>query len=130
MTPALFALIALAGGAGAAVRLLLDGVIRSRVRGTLPWGTIVINLTGSFLLGLITGLVAAGLLQEEWRLIAGAGFLGGYTTFSTASFETVRLLQERKRLPAVLNGLGVLVAATAAAGAGLWLGTGAFGHTP
>lgn len=124
MTPVLFTLIALAGGAGAAVRLLLDGVIRSHVRGTLPWGTIVINLTGSFLLGLVTGLVAAGLLPEGWRLIAGAGFLGGYTTFSTASFETVRLLQERKRLPAVLNGLGVLVAATAAAGAGLWLGAG------
>ena len=122
MTPLLFLLLAVAGGVGASSRLLVDGIIRSRSRGTLPWGTITINVTGSFLLGLVTGLAAAQLLPEEWKLIVGSGFLGGYTTFSTASFETVRLLQERKPLAAALNGLGTIVAAAGAAGLGLWLG--------
>ena len=123
MTPLAFLVLALAGALGAAILLLLDGVVRSRARGALPIGTILINLSGSFLLGLIAGLTAAAALPEEVHLVVGAGFLGGYTTFSTASFETVRLLQERRRLLAALNGLGVLVAATALAGAGLWLGS-------
>lgn len=123
MTTLVFLLLALAGGLGAASRLLLDAVIRSRSNATLPWATIIINLTGSFLLGLITGLMTSQVLPENWHLIVGSGFLGGYTTFSTGSFETVRLLQERKWIPALLNGLGVLVAATAAAGLGLWLGS-------
>lgn len=123
MTAAEFVLLALAGGLGAASRFLLDGAIRSRRATTLPWGTIIINLTGSFLLGLVTGLVAAHTLPEGWLLIAGTGFLGGYTTFSTASFETVRLIQERKFAAATANGLGVLIGATLAAGLGLWLGS-------
>ena len=123
MTPLEFVLLGLAGGLGAAARFLLDGAIRSRSAGTLPWGTITINLTGSFLLGLITALAAAQVLPDEWKLIAGTGFLGGCTTFSTASFETVRLMQERKFAAATVNGLGVLVAATLAAGLGLWLGS-------
>ena len=123
MTPLLFVGIALAGGLGSASRLFLDGIIRSRPRATMPWGTIALNLTGSFLLGLITGFGTSQLLPETVHLIVGAGFLGGYTTFSTASFETIRLLQERKWVIGGLNGLGVLVAATAVAGLGLWIGS-------
>lgn len=123
MTAPLFLLISVAGGLGAACRLLLDGVVRGRLGTDLPWGTIIINLTGSLLLGLVTGLTAGRLLSEAVHLVAGTGFLGGYTTFSTASFETVRLLQERRWFAGVLNGLGVLLVATAAAGLGLWLGT-------
>ena len=122
MTPLLFVLVALAGGVGASSRLFLDGMIRSRVSRTIPWATVIINVTGSFALGLITGLVASNLVSPEWFAVIGTGFLGGYTTFSTASFETVRLLQERKWGPALLNGLGVLVVATTAAGLGLLLG--------
>jgi CrcB protein len=123
MTPLLFLGVAVAGGLGSACRLLLDGVIRSRTRGTTPWGTIVINLTGSFLLGLVTGVSSVHLLPEAAHLVLGAGFLGGYTTFSTASFETVRLLQERKWVAGGLNGLGVLIATTVLAGLGLWIGS-------
>lgn len=123
MTPLMFVALALAGGLGAAARFLLDGAIRSRSTGTLPWGTIVINLTGSFALGLVTGAIAASALPDGWGIVVGTGFLGGYTTFSTASFETVRLMQERKFGLAAANGLGVLVAATLAAGLGLWLGS-------
>lgn len=122
MTPLLFLGIALAGGLGSACRLVLDGVISSRTRGAMPWGTITINLTGSFLLGLITGFTTNQLLPESVHLVAGAGFLGGYTTFSTAGFETIHLLQERRWVAGGLNGLGVLAATTLLAGLGLWLG--------
>lgn len=123
MTPVLFTLLALAGGLGASTRLLLDGVIRTRSTGALPWGTVTINLTGSLLLGLLTALATAHAVPETWRLVVGTGFLGGYTTFSTASFETVRLLQERRWVAGAANGLGVLIAATGAAGLGLWIGS-------
>lgn len=123
MTPLLFICVAVAGGLGCASRFFLDGVIRFRTRGTMPWGTIVLNLTGSLLLGLITGFTSSQLLPEAVHLIVGAGFLGGYTTFSTASFETIRLLQERKWVAGTANGLGVLVGATALAALGFWLGS-------
>ena len=123
MTPLVFLCIALAGGLGSACRLFLDGVIRAHIRGSVPWGTTIINLTGSLLLGLVTGFTANQLLPEAVHLIVGAGFLGGYTTFSTASFETIRLLQERRWVIGVLNGLGVTVAASALAGLGLWIGS-------
>lgn len=122
MSPLLFLGLAMAGGLGCACRFFLDGVIRSHTRGIVPWGTIAINLSGSFLLGLITGFTSTQLLPEAVHLIVGAGFLGGYTTFSTASFETIRLLQERKWVAGGLNGLGALIASTALAGFGLWIG--------
>lgn len=124
MTVAVFVLIALAGGLGAVCRFVLDGVITARKPRTgLPLGTIVVNVTGSFALGLLTGLASSALLSPEWLLVFGTGFLGGYTTFSTASFETVRLVQERRHGAALANGLGVLLLATAAAALGLLLGT-------
>jgi CrcB protein len=122
MTPVLFLVVALAGGVGAMARFVLDGVIRSRFGTRIPWGTLTINLSGSFLLGLLVGLVGAGVLAGEWQWALGTGFLGGYTTFSTASFETVRLLQERRWGAGLMNSVLQLVAATALAGLGLWLG--------
>lgn len=133
MTPLLFVALALAGGLGATSRLLLDGILHVRLLRRplrrwvhrLPVGTIVINLSGSLLLGLLTGWVARGTLGEGWAPIAGSGFLGGYTTFSSSSFETVRLLQEGEGALAALNGLGLVAAATAAAAMGLWIGMSA-----
>nr|WP_217498885.1 fluoride efflux transporter CrcB [Leifsonia sp. C5G2] len=114
--------VGLAGGVGAVARLVLDGLLRARVRLAFPLGTTVINVTGSFLLGLVTGLALAHGLPPEWRAALGTGFLGGYTTFSTASYETVRLAQQRRYRAALANGVGMLVLALAAAGLGLWLG--------
>ena len=114
--------VALAGGLGAVTRLVLDGVARQRW-GSHPWGTLLVNLSGSLLLGLVTGLVAGSVLPEPVRLVAGTGFLGGYTTFSTASVETVRLLRDGRRLAALLHGLGMLVGAVALAALGWWLGS-------
>jgi fluoride exporter len=120
--PAVVVALALAGGLGAACRFMLDGAIRGRIRRRFPIGTAVINLSGSFLLGLVTGLALAHALPPEWRLILGTGFLGGYTTFSTASFETVRLALERRWGAAALNGFGIMAGAFLAAAVGLWLG--------
>lgn len=123
MSPLLFLAIALAGGLGSVCRLLLDGLVRGRTRGSFPWGTVVINLTGSFALGLVTGIASAHLLPPEWQLVIATGFLGGYTTFSTASYETVRLLQEGRWRASLVNGLGVIVVTTGLAACGLWIGS-------
>jgi CrcB protein len=123
VTPLLFLALALAGGVGAMSRFALDGVIRARTAGAAPWGTITINLSGSLVLGILTGLAAASLLPQGWLAIAGTGFLGGYTTFSTASVETVLILQERRWGAGIAVSLGTLVAAIALAGLGLWIGT-------
>jgi CrcB protein len=111
-------LICLAGGIGAALRLVLDSLIRTRLKTTYPIGTTIINVTGSLLLGLLTGLTAGQLLQQPFQLMMGTGLLGGYTTFSAASFETVRLLEDRQYLAAALNSLGMLISCTAAAALG------------
>jgi len=137
MTALLFVVVALAGGVGAAVRFALDSAIRvatagRRMGGVFPWGTVAINLSGSLLLGLLVGAVASGAWAAgsadagdsgiAWQWVLGTGFLGGYTTFSTASFETVRLLQQRRWVAGVVNGLLQLVVASGLAGVGLWLG--------
>ncbi len=123
MTPLVFVALAAAGGVGAATRFVVDGAVKARIRGSYPVGTTVINVSGSLLLGLITGLALTHLLADDWRLVLGGGFLGGYTTFSTASFETVRLVQNRRRGAALANGLGMMIASVAAALLGLWLGS-------
>jgi len=122
MTALLVLAVAAAGGLGAVTRLVVDGALRSWLRIGYPIGTTIINVTGSFLLGLVTGLALAHGLPPEWRAVLGTGFLGGYTTFSTASYETVRLAQQRRYRAALVNGVGMLVLALAAAGLGLWLG--------
>jgi fluoride exporter len=111
-------LICVAGGIGAALRLILDGLIKARIRSSYPVGTTVINVTGSFLLGLLTSLAMSQAIPQQWQLVAGTGLLGGYTTFSTASFETVRLIEDRRYVAAACNGLGMLIAGTAAAALG------------
>lgn len=123
MNPVLFVGLSLAGGVGAASRLLVDGIIRAKSKVRFPVGTAVINIGGSLLLGLLAGLVLHHVVGPNWQLVLGTGFLGGYTTFSTASFETVRLAQQRRWDAALSNGVGLLCIAVAAAGLGLWIGT-------
>jgi len=114
-------LVALAGAAGALSRFVVDGAITARRTTNFPWATLLINVTGSLVLGLLAGAFAD--LAGGWRQVAGVGFCGGYTTFSTASMETVRLVQ-RGRLGAALGfGVGGLVACVGAAAVG-WSLTG------
>ncbi|SFN42751.1 fluoride efflux transporter FluC [Mycetocola miduiensis] len=122
MTPVLFLAVALAGGVGAAARFMLDGVMQSRAT-SYPLGTLVINISGSFLLGLATGLALSAALPPEAVTIVGSGFLGGYTTFSTASVESVRLIAARRYGAAFVGSVGMLVLSVAASAGGLVLGT-------
>lgn len=115
-------LLALAGGIGAAVRFMVDGFIRQRFKTALPWGTILINFSGSLALGFLAGLLMRGQAPESLFLIVGTGFLGGYTTFSTASLETIRLIQSGRTGLALINGLGSMAASVLAAAAGVGFG--------
>ncbi|WP_432562501.1 fluoride efflux transporter FluC [Kineococcus sp. SYSU DK003] len=114
-------LLALAGGLGAACRFALDGAVRARFPSQFPWGVLVVNVLGSFLLGLLTGLVLDG-ADPAWRLVLGVGFCGGFTTFSTAMTDTVRLVREGALRPAAGNLVGSLALTVLAAAFGLGLG--------
>jgi len=109
--------VTVAGGLGAVLRLVVGGVIQHRTGWSFPIGTMVINISGSFLLGLIMSAsdAAAG---PTWIAIAGTGLMGGYTTFSTASVDTADLLRGRKWSHAALyaGGTGFLSIAAAALG--------------
>ena len=127
MTVHLLLLTSLAGGLGAVCRLLLDGMIRSgsehRGDTPLPWPTITINVSGSLVLGVVVGLTFSSVLPAGWEPVVGSGFLGGFTTFSTASVEAVRLVQAQRWTAAAATAFGVLVAGAAAAGLGMWAGS-------
>lgn len=84
-------LVALAGGVGAVLRFVVDGLVARRRRRRVPLGTVVINVSGSFLLAVLTGLALDSTGLAELKTVLGTGLLGGYTTFSTASVEAVNL---------------------------------------
>lgn len=123
MSLGLVLVVSLAGGIGAALRLVIDTRIKRAWSGDFPLGTLVVNVSGSLLLGVLTGLVTGALLDQRWQLIVGSGLLGGYTTFSTASFETVRLLEARRYRAALFNGFAMVALCVSAAAAGLLLGS-------
>lgn len=114
-------LLALAGGLGAAARFVLDGLVRARTSTPFPRGTFLVNVTGSLLLGLLAGAGAAGLVPAGALLVGGTGFCGGFTTFSTAMVETVRLAQDGDVRRALLNAAGTLLACVTAAALGVGL---------
>lgn len=125
MNVGLLLAVAAGGLVGAPARYLVDQAVSDRVESDLPWGTLVINVSGSLLLGLLTGLVLAHRLPAAVQALAGTGFCGAFTTFSTFTFETVRLIEESQVRAAVVNvavsiGAG-LVAATAGVIVGLAL---------
>jgi CrcB protein len=109
---------AVAGGIGAGLRYLLDAAIMRRRHGRFPLGILIVNITGSFALGLVVGLGSA-VVSPEVATIVGTGLLGGYTTFSTVSVESMLLLQRGRRRAALGNLLGTLVVALAAAALGV-----------
>ena len=117
-------LVALAGGLGAVVRFLLDTWIGHRSQDSaVPLGTMVINVTGSFRLGLLTGWWMFRTGDPGWRLVLGAGFLGGYTTFSTASVEAARLTRAGRGWTVLVHAGGMLLLSLGGAGLGVWLGS-------
>ncbi|GAB16843.1 protein CrcB homolog [Gordonia effusa NBRC 100432] len=87
----------LCGALGAVARFVVDGIVRARVTVTFPVATLLINVTGSALLGVVAGLVMFHAAPSAVMTIVGTGFCGGYTTFSTASLEAMVLMRERRR---------------------------------
>jgi len=114
--------VALAGGLGALSRYCLDWAISFRTEAAFPLGTFVINITGSLVLGFLTGLAGFDDLTGISRAAITTGFLGSYTTFSTWMYETLQSAQAGEHRTAVLNAGGSLLAGTGAATLGLVLG--------
>jgi CrcB protein len=113
--------VAAAGGAGAVLRALVIHHIGLRRADPLPVGTLVVNGSGSLLLGLLTGLSLYHGLGGRLLAIVGVGLCGGYTTWSTASWETVHLLHTGHRTEAVVYTLGSLVVCIGCAAAAIGL---------
>ena len=116
--------VGLGGFIGANTRYLLGGWIAARLGTTFPYGTFVINITGSFILGLIMGTLEGHVLSPAVRLAMAIGFVGAYTTFSTFTYETIRLIEGGSLLLATANAFGSLVIGLLAAIAGLAAGRG------
>jgi len=113
--------VAVLGGVGAVCRYSLDLIIKQRVSSGLPWGTVAVNVSGSLLLGLITGWMVYGGGDADAGALLGAGFCGGYTTFSTAMFDSAALVRAGRGTAALAVLLGTLAVTVAAAAAGLAL---------
>jgi fluoride exporter len=111
--------VALAGALGAVARYVVDVLIADRSRADLPVGTLVINVSGSLLLGILTGLALYHGLASRPRVVLGTGFCGGFTTFSTFTWETMALAAARQPRTAVTNVIASLALPAAAAAIGL-----------
>lgn len=115
--------VALAGGLGAATRFAVDALVARIIPGRIPLGTIVINVTGSFLLGLIAGWWAQHGAPTDVRTVLATGLMGGYTTFSTASVEGWRLIRGGMRPLAIAHAVGMLILSLTGSALGWWLTT-------
>ncbi|HUO47595.1 MAG TPA: CrcB family protein [Acidimicrobiales bacterium] len=111
--------VGLAGIIGALARYLVDGAVQDRTSGTFPAGTMVVNLAGSLVLGVVTGLTWYHGLGHAPKAVVGAGFCGAFTTWSTVSWETVRLAGYGERSQAVVHLVGGVAACLAIAAAGM-----------
>lgn len=117
-----FILISTGAVLGANLRYWVGDWAAQKWGAALPYGTLLINVTGSLLLGFLMALIADRLmLDPRWRLFFAVGFLGAYTTFSTYMFESFALLEKGQWLPAVGNLLGSTLLGLLAVGAGIYL---------
>ena len=115
--------LVIAGAIGAPVRYLVDRGMQNRTTASFPIGTFFINVTGSLVLGFLTGLALYHGLTSTPKVILGTGFCGAYTTFSTFTYETVNLAERGAFGPALRNALLHLVVPCLAAGLGMALAT-------
>jgi CrcB protein len=104
---------------GAPLRHLTDRAVRSRYGSAFPWGTFTVNVTGCLILGTLTGAAAAGAASSHLQLLLGTGLCGALTTYSTFSYETLRLAESGARLHAGLNAVASVAAGLGAAFAGV-----------
>jgi CrcB protein len=123
-----FLWICVGGAAGTGARYLLSGWALVALGISFPWGTLVVNLLGSFLLGLIMQVgLATPVLSPTLRLALTTGVMGGFTTYSTFNYETIRYAQDGSWLLAAANVVAMLVGCLVAGFAGLWAGRWIFG---
>jgi CrcB protein len=99
-------LIAFGGSLGCVARFAVSSMTSNASSGAFPWGTFAVNITGSFLIGVFAELFETTVVPSGWRSFATIGFLGGYTTFSTFTLETLNLLRDGELRYALLNLLG------------------------
>jgi fluoride exporter len=95
--------VALGAVVGSPCRFLIDALVSRRLGRAQPWGTLLINLSGSAILGMLAGLLARGTLTTSDYALLGVGFCGSFTTFSTFVWETIALVENRQVRTAVVN---------------------------
>jgi fluoride exporter len=110
--------VALAGAVGAPLRYVLDAHINESVQSRFPWGTFTVNVLGSMLFGLLVGLQHDGHLAMRAATIAGTGFCGAFTTFSTHAVESVLLVEDGERRVAAYNVVGTFLSCLLGAAVG------------
>jgi CrcB protein len=111
-------LVLVGGAVGAPLRYLTDLLVQSRHDSVFPWGTFTVNVVGSFVLGALGAGAAVAGMPSAVLTVAGTGFCGALTTFSTFGFETVRLVDDGSWLEASINVTASVVAGLAACAAG------------
>jgi CrcB protein len=114
-------LVALAGALGALARFAVHGLVQSRTASRIPYGTIVVNVTGSFVLGVVVGVATYHGLDADVRTVVGTGFLGAYTTFSSFSYDTFGLFEADAKRAALVTALGSVAMGWSAATVGFVL---------
>jgi fluoride exporter len=112
-------------GAGGCLRFWLGSLVSSRSDSDFPWGTLAVNLVGSLAIGLVAHLAARHHWPASWRLLLAVGLLGGFTTFSAFSHETLRLIENRQVGAAGIYVLGSVAASVALCAVGIALGRAA-----
>lgn len=118
-----YLLIAGFGAAGAVSRYAVDSWVSEITGGQMPWGTLTVNVLGAFLLGVLVAVTTERLLLDQnWRIGLGIGFLGSFTTFSTYAYESVRLAEDSAWALTLANVFGMVVLGLTAAIAGLAVG--------
>jgi fluoride exporter len=114
-----YVVVGLGGCLGSILRFWLGSYIGGRLGTRFPYGTFVINVTGSFLIGMVLTILAEKTQwSPNWRYLIPIGFIGGYTTFSTFEYETLRLVEDGQMVTAMLNVVGSVVVGFA----GVWAG--------
>lgn len=111
--------VGLAGALGAVARYLIDGAVQDRTSGFFPFGTMTVNVIGSLILGVLAGLALHHADSTSAAAVLGTGFCGALTTWSTASWETIRLIEEGAGATAVRYTMANLLASLTAGGLGL-----------
>ena len=117
-------LVALGGGIGSLTRYLVGGWFASRFGSAFPYGTFFINVSGSFVIGFFLAFTQERLtISPHWRLFFAVGFVGGYTTFSTFEYESIRLLQDGELLLGTVYLVGSVIVGAFSVFAGIALGS-------